>query len=252
MRIAAGLAAAVLSLSLGSPLIAAGPAPVAARPPDAAPVPRRLSLAELRERFGSPEDKYVTVKGVELRYRDEGEGPVLLLLHGSRSTIRAWDGVAARLKDRYRVVRFDMPPTGLSGPLSDEAVAAVGSPENLVAGFLDALGIDKANVAGMSSGGTLSYYFAAGYPDRVENLILANTPSNPVPTLKVETPPALAAAIARFKQTGIEGMDFWSNYLGGLYGEKDRLDPDLVEYYYETNLRVNEPNPRGLHALTAN
>ncbi len=218
----------------------------------AAATVKRVSLAELRKSHGAPDDRYVTVKGVELRYRDEGTGPVLLLNHGSRSTLNAWDGVTARLKDRYRIVRFDMPPTGLSGPLSDEAKAAVGSPEGLVAGFLDALGIDKANVAGVSSGGTLSYYFAAAYPDRVENLILSNTPSNPVPELKVETPADLEAATERAKRTGVEDMDYWSAYLGSLYGVKSRLKPETTKYYYETNLRIAEPNPRGLHALTAN
>lgn len=218
----------------------------------AAATVKRVSLAELRKSHGAPDDRYVTVKGVELRYRDEGTGPVLLLNHGSRSTLNAWDGVTARLKDRYRIVRFDIPPTGLSGPLSDEAKKAVGSPEGLVAGFLDALGIDKANVAGVSSGGTLSYYFAAAYPDRVENLILSNTPSNPVPELKVETPADLEAATERAKRTGVEDMDYWSAYLGSLYGVKSRLKPETVKYYYETNLRIAEPNPRGLHALTAN
>lgn len=222
----------------------------------AAQVPvQRIPLARLRKTFGKPGDKYVTIKGVELRYRDEGPNtgvPVLLLNHGSRSTLNQWDGVAARLRGRYRIVRFDMPANGLSGSLSDEAKAAVGSPEALVAAFLDALKIGKVNIAGVSSGGTLSYYFAAAHPERVENLILSNTPSNAVPNLKVETPPDLAAATARFKQTGIEGLDFWTAYLGSLYGVKSRMPASLPAYYYETNLRVKEPNVIGLHALTAN
>jgi len=218
-----------------------------------APV-QRTPLAELRKRFQQRGDKYLTLKGVELRYRDEGprSAPVLLLNHGSRSTLNQWDGVTAHLKRRYRIVRFDMPANGLSGTLTNESKAAIGSPEALVAGFLDALGIDKVNIAGVSSGGTLSYYFAAAYPDRVENLMLSNTPSNPVPGLKVDTPADLAAATARAKATGIEGKDFWSAYLGSLYGDKARMEPGLPDKYYELNLRELEPNVTGLHALTAN
>jgi pimeloyl-ACP methyl ester carboxylesterase len=215
-------------------------------------VPQRLSLAELRKRYQKPGDHYIDISGVELRYRDEGKGPVLLLLHGSRSTLNAWDGVTARLKDRYRVIRYDQPPTGLSGPLSDAARAAIGSPEGLVRGFLDKLGVDKVIVVGVSSGGTAGYYFAAAYPDRVEALVLSNTPSDPVPNLKVETPPKLQAAVDKFKRTGVEDMDFWSEYLASLYGEPSRIKPGLIDYYYSVNLRQTEPNQLGLHALTTN
>lgn len=220
-----------------------------------APV-QRLTLAELRKRFGRPGDKYISIKGVEVRYRDEGPRsaatPVLLLFHGSRSTLNQWDGVANRLKGRYRVLRFDMPAMGLSGPITDAGKAAVGSPEELVAGFLDGLKIGKVAVAGVSSGGTMSYYFAAAHPERVSSVILSNTPSNAVPSLKVDVPADLTAAIARFKQTGIEGRDYWSSYLGSLYGDRARMKPELVEFYYQTNLRVTEPNALSLHALTAN
>jgi pimeloyl-ACP methyl ester carboxylesterase len=228
------------------------PAPTSCSTVDTDFVPDRVPLTELRERFAAPDDRYVSVKGVELRYRDEGTGPVLLLLHGSRSTLNAWDGVADHLKDRYRIIRFDMPPTGLSGPVSDEAMAAIGSPEALVAGFLDALGVQKANVMGVSSGGTLGYYFSATYPTRVENLILSNTPSNPVPGLRPATPADLQAASARAGENGVEGLDFWCAYLGSLWGDRSRLSFDFVRYYYETNLREEEENPRGLYALTAN
>ena len=105
---------------------------------------------------------------------------------------------------------------------------------------------------GVSSGGTLGYYFAATYPDRVENLILSNTPSNPVPNLKPPTPPALTAAYARSTENGVEAMDFWCAYLGSLWGDRSRLSFDFIRYYYETNLREDEANPRGLFALTAN
>jgi pimeloyl-ACP methyl ester carboxylesterase len=234
------------------PAVHAQGAPAAAAAASTEAVPQRLSVAELRKRYQKPGDRYVDVGGVELRYRDEGKGPVLLLLHGSRSTLNAWDGVTARLKDRYRIIRYDQPPTGLSGPLSDAARKAVGSPEGLVRGFLDKLGVAKATVVGVSSGGTAGYYFAAAYPDRVEALVLSNTPSDPVPNLKVTNPPKLEAAVQNFKRTGVEGMDFWTEYLTFLYGEPGRMKPGLPEYYYTINLRQKEPNQLGLHALTAN
>lgn len=214
--------------------------------------PARLPLARLRQMYGARDDRYMTIDGVELRYRDEGRGPVLLLLHGSRSTLNAWDGVAERLKSHYRIVRFDQPPGGLSGPLSAEAIAAVGSPEKLVAKFLDRLGIQKVIPFGVSSGGTMAYYFAAAYPDRVDAVVLSNTPSDSVAEAHFEVPAALDAATKRARELGVEGHAFWSNYLTYLYGEQARMAPGLIDYYCTMNLREREANPFGLHALTAN
>lgn len=234
---------AALLLVGGSASAGAQTAPVA---------PKRLTLAELRQRFQAPGDRYVTVGGVELRYRDEGKGPVLLLLHGSRSTLNAWDGITARLKGKYRILRFDQPPFGLSGPLTDAARKTIGSPEALVAGFLDKLGVQKTSVFGVSSGGTMAYYFAATYPDRVDSVILANTPSDPVVTGKTASTAAIDAAVVAAKRDGYEARDFWSLYLNFLYGKPARLKPGTIDYYYTTNMRVPEPNPFGLHALTSN
>lgn len=235
--------------------VATLPATAHAAPADFCPAgvdaPARLPLAQLRRLYGAPGDRYMTINGVELRYRDEGKGPVLLLLHGSRSTLNAWDGVTVRLKARYRVLRFDQPPAGLSGPLSAAAIAAIGSPEALVAKFLDKLGVAKASVVGVSSGGTMAYYFAGAYPDRVEAVVLSNTPADSVADAHFTVPPALEAATNRAKQLGVEGRAFWSNYLTYLYGEPRRMTPGLIDTYCTINLRDKEPNPFGLHALTA-
>jgi pimeloyl-ACP methyl ester carboxylesterase len=215
------------------------------------PVPARMSVEQLRTELGRLGDRYIDVAGVRVRYRDEGRGPVLLLLHGSRSTLNAWDGVAAELKAHYRVVRFDQPPTGLSGPVSDAVAARISAPEAFTAAFLDALKITKVTPVGVSSGGTLGYYFAATYPDRVDALVLSNTPSDSVTNLKLPSTPALDAALAATKKTGIEGRDFWQAYLSFLYGDQSRLSPATVDYYYRSNLRTAEPNKFKLHALTA-
>lgn len=229
----------------------AQPAPVAAQPAPPANVPQH-DLATLRKRLTAPGDHYADLGGVEIRYRDEGKGQVLVLLHGSSSTLNAWDGVVARLKNRYRIIRYDAPPSGLSGPVSDAAIKAIGAPETLVARLLDKLGVDKAAVFGTSSGGTLAYYFAATYPDRVTDLILSNTPADSVAEAKITPTPVLEAAVARAKQMGYKDQAYWRTYLSYLYGDPARLKQSTIDYYYQTNLRVPEKNPFGLYALTAN
>ncbi|MET0245530.1 MAG: alpha/beta hydrolase [Sphingomonas sp.] len=218
-----------------------------------APAPSPVPLAELRAKLASPADSYLKIAGgVELRYRDEGKGPVLLLLHGSRSTLSSWDPVVAKLVKHYRVVRFDQPPQGLSGPLTKDAIAAVGSPEDMVRQFLDALKIDRVSVLGTSSGGTLAYYFAATYPDRVNGLVLSNTPSDPVNGLKPVLTPEMTAANARAKANGLEDRPYWRTYFEWLWGDKGRITEDQVSAYFNYNLRGIDANYTGLQALTAN
>lgn len=215
--------------------------------------PKPVPLAELRATLGKPGDRYMKIAGgVELRYRDEGKGPVLLLLHGSRSSLTSWDPVVAKLVKHYRIVRFDQPPTGLSGSLSKAAAAAVGSPENMVRQFLDTLKIDKVTVLGTSSGGTLAYYFAATYPARVDGLILSNTPSDPVSELRPVLTPEMEAANARAKANGLEDRPFWRTYFEWLWGERSRITEKQVDAYYGYNRRGIDPNYTALQALTAN
>jgi pimeloyl-ACP methyl ester carboxylesterase len=243
---------AVLLAAFAMPVASFAASPGAALCPAGVDAPARLPLARLRALYGARGDRYITIDGVELRYRDEGSGPVLLLLHGSRSTLNQWDGVTARLKDRYRIVRFDQPPSGLSGPLTAAAIQKIGSPEALVAKFLDALHITRVTPVGVSSGGTMAYYFAATYPDRVDGLVLSNTPADSVAEAKFNVSPALDAATKRARELGVEGRNFWTNYLTYLYGDTTRMRPGLIDDYCTLNLREKEANPYGLHALTAN
>ncbi|MGF7150415.1 pimeloyl-ACP methyl ester carboxylesterase [Sphingomonas zeicaulis] len=237
-------------IALFAGLLALTPALAVAQ---ATPLSQKVPLAQLRTKLGKPADRYLKIAGgVELRYRDEGKGPVLLLLHGSRSSLASWDPVVARLVKHYRIVRFDQPPTGLSGPLSNEAVAAVGSPENMVLQFLDQLKIDKVTILGTSSGGTLAYYFAATYPDRVDGLILSNTPSDPVSELKPVLTPEMEAANARAKTNGLEDRPFWRTYFEWLWGDRSRITEAQVDAYYNYNLRGIDPNYTALQALTSN
>lgn len=237
-------------LALAAAVLMAIPGVAAAQ---SAEVPKKVPLAELRAKIGTPADRYMKIAGgVELRYRDEGKGPVLLLLHGSRSSLASWDPVVAKLVKHYRVVRFDQPPHALSGPISKEAIAAVGSPENMVKQFLDKLGVRKATVLGTSSGGTLAYYFAATYPAMVDGLVLSNTPSDPVNELKPVLTPDMEAANARAKANGLEDRAFWRTYFEWLWGDKSRITERQVDAYYNYNLRGIDPNYTGLQALTSN
>ncbi len=216
------------------------------------PAEGKLTLAQLRARYMTPADRLVVLGGVEVRYRDEGQGQPILLLHGSQSTLETWDGVAAVLKRHYRVIRFDMPPMGLSGAVSEASKATLTGPDDLMIGVLDHLKVKDAIAVGVSSGGTMAYYLAASHPERVKAIVLSNCPSQPLDNLDVKPPAELVAANARIKTGGFPDRAWWGTYLHWLYGDPARITAKKIQVSYDMGRRGQEPNPTHLLALAGN
>ena len=77
-------------------------------------VPDR-SVAELRPRWGAPPSIFLESTGMPVHVRDEGprdDASPIVLLHGFGSSLHAWDGWAAALRDKRRVVRSICPASG--------------------------------------------------------------------------------------------------------------------------------------------
>ena len=58
--------------------------------------------------MSAKDDPVFRAPGLETRYRLEGDGPPLVLIHGVGSRLEAWDGVVARLGPGFRVLRYDL------------------------------------------------------------------------------------------------------------------------------------------------
>ena len=99
--------------------------------------------------------------------------PALLMLHSLGTTLHVWDEQAAVLARSLRVIRFDLRGHGLTtvtpGPYRIEDLA-----QDALA-VLDALGVERAHVAGLSIGGLVAQAVALAAPDRVASLVLCDT-----------------------------------------------------------------------------
>lgn len=102
-----------------------------------------------------------------LRYDDEGPGPAVVLLHSAVCDRRMWDPQMAGLTSRFRVVRPDLRGFGET-PLPAEQF---GFADDVIA-LLDRLDIGRVAVVGSSMGGRVALELAAGWPDRVNALVL--------------------------------------------------------------------------------
>ena len=142
--------------------------------------------AEARAHNAPPPSKFVTVDGVPLHYRDEGQGPVLLLLHGSIVNLHEWDLVVAQLKDRFRLVSVDWPPYGVSGP-DPKGVYSTPRSAELVAGLAQALDLPKHVVVATSNGGNVALEYARMHPERIAAMAFSILPlERPSQTRHVE------------------------------------------------------------------
>ena len=137
---------------------------------------RRNALNQLRVRWGRPPSTFIDVAGMTVHLRDEGprdDPSPIVLLHPTVSSLHTWEGWTEALKDRRRVIRFDLRGFGLTGPSPD---GRYGFDEDvrLVIAVLDHLGIKRCVMGGNSLGGGVSWRTAVEHPSLVENLILVD------------------------------------------------------------------------------
>ena len=122
------------------------------------------------------------------------DAPALVLSNSLGSTLSVWDRQMAALIPHFRVIRYDLRGHGASPvPPAPYEIADLGID---VLALLDALGVDRAHVGGISIGGQVGMWIAANAPERVERLVLCCT------SPRFEPPQAWAARAATVRAEG--------------------------------------------------
>ncbi len=118
-----------------------------------------------------PEVRALTVEGGRLAYTDEGEGAVVVVLHGLPGSVRDFRWLGAAAGKRLRIIRIDLPASG-STPRALMPSPAVADRAEVVIRALDALEIEEATVLGHSYGGVVALMAASRWPRRCSRLAL--------------------------------------------------------------------------------
>ena len=119
--------------------------------------------------------KFITTKTGRVHYVDVGEGPVILLMHGSGRSIADWqEGAIDRLAAHHRVIAFDYFGNGSSERNADFTYG-YDLWVNEAIELLDALKIEHVTVIGHSVGGALACILAADHPTRVDHVVTIGT-----------------------------------------------------------------------------
>ncbi|MDB5280227.1 alpha/beta hydrolase [Ferruginibacter paludis] len=117
---------------------------------------------------------YAPVNGIKVYYEVFGEGKPLVLLHGAFYTIDLnWSQLIPELSKTRKVIAIEMQGHGHS-PFSDRKLSITALASD-VAGVMDYLKIDSADVAGFSMGGSVAYQFAVQSPKRLRKLVIISS-----------------------------------------------------------------------------
>lgn len=196
------------------------------------------SEATLQARYGHPQSRFTTIGGQLVHYVDEGRGPPVVLVHGSYGSLRMWESWARKLTSRYRVIRFDRPAMGLSGPAPGGRYDA--ATEALIIGALtERLGVERFDLVATSSAGEAAAAFAAGHPERVRGVILANIADGPITPRPAVRRWSYEVALATDNYLGGWHMQaFWREILIANFADASRVTPEMVREWTELNNRA--------------
>lgn len=193
----------------------------------------------MRARYATPASRFITVGGQALHVVDEGprDAPVLVLVHGSFASVHMWDGWAAGLKPHYRVIRFDRPGMGLSGPQPQGRYNGDAEAE-LIGALAGQMKLPPFVLVGTSSAGEGVAHFAALHPESLRGVVLANIAAGPLKPVPHFTPWFKAVLMFDGLLAGHHTSAFWGGILRMNYADPARVSPSLVREWTELNNRA--------------
>jgi len=118
----------------------------------------------------------VKANGIRLHCVTQGEGDLVVLLHGFPEFWYSWRHQIPFLARRFKVVAPDMRGYGSSYKPADVESYGIGSLINDVKGLIEAFGAQRAHVIGHDWGGAVAWSFAIAFPQQVEKLVVMNAP----------------------------------------------------------------------------
>ncbi len=191
-----------------------------------------VPVDSLKPRWAAVPSQFIAIDGMQVHLRDEGprdDPSPIVLLHGTSSSLHTWDGWVQALKEQRRVIRFDLPAFGLTGPHPRGAYDISKD---------DRLKLQRVVLGGNSLGAQIAWHVALSAPQRVDKLILVDATGFPMEPSSVPLAwrmariPVLAPAMELFLPRAVV-----ESSLRNVYGQPDRVTPQLVDQLYDITRR---------------
>ena len=193
--------------------------------------------------YANKESKFMPVLGMQVHYRMEGldtDTVPLVFIHGTSASLHTWDSLTLLLKNKKKIIRFDLPAFGLTGPNKENTYNA--DVYNIfVDSVLEALHVKSCIIAGNSLGGSIAWHYALYNKSRVQQLILLDASGYP----KKNEKGSLGFKIASMPI--INNLLLWvtpkflvKKSLEGVFVDKQKINEESINRYH--NLLLREGN----------
>jgi pimeloyl-ACP methyl ester carboxylesterase len=200
----------------------------------------------IRNKYSFPDSKWIKNDfGTMIHYRDVGEGPVVVLVHGEMGSMHIWNDWISNLSQNFRVIAIDLPGSGLTSAPHCIADPEETCPENLSSNylshtleyFIEDLNIRKFTLVGSSYSGYLAAQYAAHqHPEKLNKLILI-TPMG----FQQEVPWIL-------NYVTVPGMDVFNRYI-----QPSTVATSILEHFYGDSKKITPSNrQRFMHLSQSN
>ncbi|PJZ67029.1 alpha/beta hydrolase [Leptospira wolffii] len=194
-----------------------------------------IPLEELKSKYANSESKFASIGDLNIHYRDEGRGPVIVLLHGVCASLHTWDGWTERLKSKYRIVRIDLPGHGLTGPPEDIDKLNLEEGVEVLDRFVKYLNIDQFYLVGNSMGGYISWNYSLKYPKKVRKMILIDAAGyvQPMPDMIALGSHPLVSPFARYMLPSF----LVEKSVEDVYGDSSKATGEIRDRYVDLSFR---------------
>ena len=199
--------------------------------------PQDRTAEEIESKYLLRSSSFITIDGAKIHFTDEGNGPVIILLHANYANLIDWNPWIEELSASHRIIRFDIPGHGLSysDPSGDYSMQRT---LFLFKGLMNHLNIDSFSIAGASLGGTIGLHYASNYPNEVSKLILVS-PGALNPRIRGSDKPAHLPKIFNLL-TQITPRIMVKGLLTGGFGDPSRISEELVTRWHELLLKEGQ------------
>lgn len=193
-----------------------------------------IPVETLAQEYANEQSRFVEVDGLNVHYRDEGEGEPLVLIHGWSASLHTWDVWTEKLKEDFRIIRMDLPAFGLTGPAAD-ADYSIDYYVDFLDHFLTALDVEESFIAGNSLGGGITWLYAAKHPEKVKKIVLLDAAGYDaeMPSITKLAQPEIVRSTIRY----ITPRYAIRLLVNQVFGDKERVTDETVERYYRLLLR---------------